>query len=888
MNPLFSYAMKSLRKNKARTIVTIIGILLSSSLITALATLGVSMYRYMQEGYIRENGDWHLGITGAAKADVEALLSELGPEVYLTAESLGYARVENADPDKPYLYIRQVTQEYYEHMPIRVTQGRLPQQEGEILLPESFRRAAGGEPSGIGVSSAQEEGGLKCGSGLTLEVGLRMLEGTVLWQHVPYGSSPDGVFRQGGPEETLLPLGTYSYTVTGFYEAGDGYGDRTPGYEALTWWDGVMERDGYNRCCLWFCLPKVTNNRFHEVYDRIRLAYGYDGSQLSVNLSLLGLYGVRMGSKGESAAVAAAALILLAVILAGSVMLIYNAFAISVGERTRQFGLLSSVGATERQIRGSVLWEAGMVSLAGVLPGIVIGVGLVAALLRMAGGTLAELLEFSIEPGLYVWPPALFCAAALAVLTVLVSALIPAGRATRVTAMEAIRQSRDISYAPGRSKAYGRTEALLGYEGVLALVYSNRNRRRYRITTLALFLSMVLFVSVNAFADYMTTMMQIEYKTSNYDVLVQLPSSAELTEDERRELVGILMGMEGVSSAVCPVYHTYHMPFEENRAHVTKEFGGILQRQAQTGRVSAAISTVDDETFLDFCREQGLDAAVFLNPEAPTVIVNNSFRAADPETGNTMLVEGLLEEDGRFYVDLDSDRYQREDYQERIVEFTAGCFVERLAPGCNDNWNLSILMPESMGESLGLRTPAGNALSYCLVTANHRRTAQEAEELMETKYPGGSVYDLAARQAGNRNLVLLVRFLANVFIVTVSLISMANVFSTISSSLKLRQKEFAMLKTVGMTDRGLGRMLNLECLLYGGKAVLLGLPVSLGICGAMYYYFHKDVIFAFYLPVQSILIAAGSIFGVVFVTMLYTMGRMRDGNVIDVLKQESF
>ena len=121
----------------------------------------------------------------------------------------------------------------------------------------------------------------------------------------------------------------------------------------------------------------------------------------------------------------------------------------------------------------------------------------------------------------------------------------------------------------------------------------------------------------------------------------------------------------------------------------------------------------------------------------------------------------------------------------------------------------------------------------------------------------------------------------------IAMISMANVFSTVSGNLKLRQKEFAMLKTVGMTQQGLRRMMNMECLMYGGKAVLFGLPVSV-LAAVMYYYLRKDVIFGFCLPVRSIMAAIGSIFGVVFATMLYTVGRMKKENVIDVLKQENF
>ncbi|MDE7299818.1 MAG: ABC transporter permease [Lachnospiraceae bacterium] len=877
MSPLLSYAGKSLRKNRTRTIVTILGIMMSAALIVALATLGTSLYRYMQEGYIYENGDWHLGITNGTGQDVQAIRMEPDTENAVLAKSIGYARIEGAAHDKPYLYLQGVEQKYYEHMGVHLTEGRLPEGEGELLLPESFRRAV--------------DGGCQTGSVMALEVGLRQKDGQVLWQHVSYGTNAEGFSSAEDREEVLRQLQSLSYTVVGFYEAtntgiGAASGDM-PGYTALTWWNGEVVEDGCNRFSVWFQIPGVGNNKFHGVYDKLRLMYDYNGRQLSVNLGLLSLYGVRISATGESTAVIAVVVILLFIILVGSVMLIYNAFAISVGERTKQFGLLSSIGATRKQIRGSVLYEAAIVGGIGTFLGVFAGIAIVAAVLKAAGTMVAELMEFSVKPHLYVWLPAVLLAVLVAILTVLVSAWIPAKRATKVTAIEAIRQSREFHYSGKQKKVPRLVEALFGYEGTLAVIYSGRNRKRYRVTTVALFLSMVLFVSINAFSSYMMTVVQAEYKASNYDVLVQILPEKRLSEEERQELAEILRGQTGVESVVQPTYIGCRMPLEENESHVTREFRESLEDAVGKNKSSVGISVVDDESFSAFCREHGLEEERFLDTENLTVIVNNSFKAIDRKSGNTKLIEGLLEEDGRFYVDLASNFYM-EDYKANIVEFTAGYYAESLAAGCNDNWNLSVMLPESVAKELGLKETADSSLTFCLNTANHRKTTEELKELLGAKYPDSTVYDQAERQAGDRNLIFLLKLLANGFIIMIAVISMANVFSTISSGLKLRQKEFAMLKTVGMTQGGLQRMMNLECLLYGGKAVLFGLPASVLVAAVMYYFFRKDVIFDFYLPVQSILIAIGSIFGVVFVTMLYTIGRMKKENVIDVLKQENF
>lgn len=877
MNPLLSYAVKSLRKNRTRTIVTIIGIMMSAALTVALATFGTSLYHYAMEGYSDKSGDWHLGIVNGPKQDVEQLRTKDGTENAVLAKSIGYAKANTADPNRPYLYLQGVGPAYYDHMPVHLTEGRLPEREGELLLPENFR--------------GQSTENWMAGSPVTLEVGLRLTDGQALWQYIPYEMDGDGVSIHSGRTEVLQQLQEQSYTVVGFYEMSDGNSMASadaPGYTALTWWDGQMEEDGYNRYSLWFQISDVGNDSFHKIYDELRLVYHYNGLQLPVNLGLLSLYGVRISASGETTVAIVAAAVLLLIILVGSVMLIYNAFTISVGERTKQFGLLSSIGATRKQMRQSVLCEAAVVSVIGIPLGVCVGIACVALALKAAGETIAGMMEFSVEPHLYVWLPAVLMAMALAMLTVLVSASIPARRATKVTAIEAIRQNRDI-YNPGkRRKVPKLVERLFGYEGTLAILYSRRNRKRYRVATIALALSLILFVSISTFSSYMMTAIETEYKTTNYDVLVQFPSKENISEVEQRDIQERLRGLAGVDSVTRPIYLAYQMPLSENEGHVTEDFSAILADSAGTGRMSASISVVDDVSFLEFCHEYGLDEQLFLDSENLTVIVKNNFKTTDSKSGNTKLVEGLLEKDGTFYVDLASDHYYLENYQPDVVKFTAGYYAESLAPGCNDGWNLSIMVPERLAEALGLRDSSDNTLTYCLTTSNHRKAAEAAQDFLSAKYPDSSVYDLAEKQAGNRNMVFLLRLLSNGFMIMIAVISVANVFSTISSSLKLRRQEFAMLKTVGMTQRGLRYMMNLECLLYGGKAVLLGLPVSVLAAAVMYYFFRRDVIFSFHLPVGSILIAIGSIFGVVFITMLYTMGRMKKESVIDALKQDSF
>ena len=138
-----------------------------------------------------------------------------------------------------------------------------------------------------------------------------------------------------------------------------------------------------------------------------------------------------------------------------------------------------------------------------------------------------------------------------------------------------------------------------------------------------------------------------------------------------------------------------------------------------------------------------------------------------------------------------------------------------------------------------------------------------------------------------KNILLTVDIFSYGFIALITLIAAANVFNTVSTAFLLRRREFAVLSSVGMTPKEMNRMLSFECLLYGLKALLYGIPVSLLVTWEIYQVVKSSMDTSFYVPVFSIVIAVFSVFAVVFVTMLYARSRMRHENIIDSIRQES-
>ena len=198
---------------------------------------------------------------------------------------------------------------------------------------------------------------------------------------------------------------------------------------------------------------------------------------------------------------------LIALIVCGSALVIYNAFAISIGERKKQFGMFASVGATSAQIRRIVLIEAGVIAAIGIPLGILGAIAGVGILLKLTQGIVSQLI-IDAEQGmpLVVSPLVIGLTVLFSAATILLSAWIPARRASRVSPIDAIRQSGEIQEGkPLNLRTSPLIRRVFGFEGELALKSLKRDRKRYRTTVLSLMISIILFVAFNALMLYTNT-----------------------------------------------------------------------------------------------------------------------------------------------------------------------------------------------------------------------------------------------------------------------------------------------------------------------------------------------------------------------------------------------
>ena len=523
-------------------------------------------------------------------------------------------------------------------------------------------------------------------------------------------------------------------------------------------------------------------------------------------------------------------------------------------------------------------------------------------------------------------------AVGIAIVTVAISVWIPAKRATKVTALEAIRQSKDIRQSGREVRVSKLTWKLFGLEGALAKKYFRRNRRRYRATVVSLVLSLVLFISTNAFCLYLTQSVDRTAGVSNYDVYCNLEGA------DPEALYPELLQAKGVTGGIyfCEAWQTILVTKDQLDSSFLQfarqdngyfDLAEALQDDSFTDPLAINIWVyyIADESYRDFLTAQGLDPEPYLENPVPAVYNQGTGVLYQPTADggldrqtyvyqlladgvDTLVLRAEQSVEGYTYGGTGNWRYTAEG--EPVLDQATDYFYGESSGGdlyLPVKTQTIALGQEVTSLPMGIDEPEGAACYllypysaapeevraqtafYC-TSADHRATTQALETIMleHGAYTGaGQVEDVRESESSQRNLVTIINTFSYGFIVLISLIAVANVFNTMSTNVALRRREFAMLRSVGMTRGGINRMMNYECLLYGLRALAFGLPIS-GVMTVLIYRMVADTVTdTFQISWGAVAVAVCSIFVVVFATMLYAMNRIKKENPIDALKDEN-
>ena len=922
MNIMNRLAWRSLWKNRTRTIVTIIGIILSAAMFTAVATLGVSLLQYLVDITIYNTGDYFIRFDNATPEQVEAIesreeISQLG-----MTKTLGYVNVGTQEQNQSYI-LSAVDEDAFAMRPIHLESGRLPEKADEIAVPSHclwYLRAMGMKG--------------ELGEQLTLDVVPRY-EDEHYYEHMPEFPIED------------IPNFTRSYVIVGIMENESSRMSEW-GMEPMNF---ITFDDGTH--------PFHWARLFAKTADPMDAYALHDASLAticSVNAELLNYYGASKYTNLNEMIYTVCA-VLVVIILACSISLIYNAFSISLTERAKDFGLLSSVGATKKQLRRSVYFEALALSIIGVPIGIFCGYLGIALTLYLTGDLITGLLTGSVQSGVVFRAvpslPAFVCAGVVAVLTVLFSAWLPLKKAMKLDPIGAIRQNGD--YRVPKNLRGGRiSRSFFGVPGLMSAKYYAVSRRKYRTTVISLTLSVVIFLASAGFTGIITAMAKDTANNYNYDFSIQ---ASEEKYEEIRELDCVTdstLVWDGDYQGILTA-GAYTESYLDNR-HRIFESGAYVPQG-----LNLKVYFLEDDRFRSFALEQGIDPEPYFTTDTPTAIcirskstiyLDNEDGTFDRETltatvfselpasvdlHSTQLSSELIELIVSFGGGMDFSFSSHEEYL--VQTFTIhDAKIPAQYPTNADGTISFILIPQTRADgsqvidfhhfSLDTKTVGERLLTEenipLLPAVTIRDQAEELPfgvgsfstpsvlvlilpeavlfdestvslQVKTSDYAAMTAWlrsnleeyeyqDLLHSQMQSRNVVTMVNVFSYGFIILVSLICVCNVFNTISTNIALRRRDFGMLRSVGMQERQLRRMLGLECARYGVRSLLWGLPIGVGAGYGIYRLLDLGSGFPYRFPWLPISAAVAAVLVIVFITMFYAVSKLRKDNPIEAIR----
>lgn len=885
MQILNRLTIRNLKLNKRRTIVTIIGIILATALLTAVATMAVSLKESVTLRSKKVDGDFHLLLYDMTDKEKESVINNRQVESYYETHEVGYGVLDGCVNDsKPYVYIEALDSDTFEKAEINVTSGRLPEDDSEIVIS----------------SHIKTNGGVKynLGDKITFDIGDRTYNGKKLYQNDTYRE-----------DEQLEAKQTKTYKVVGICDRLP-YGEEprtAPGYSVITL--ANKADTSLNKSDIYL---RFNKKALKDRYDLTADILGVDKtlfnklnsgkledkeiqtlkSQLDkthsyyINNSLIkyeAFYDSSVAFVYNMAAV------VMVIIIITSAVCISNSFAISINQKTKQYGMLASIGATPRQIRKNVFFEAAFMGVIGIVAGIGGGLSASYILVVLSNKMLIDTFEMSI-----VYAPSLLgvlLSIVLAIVTIVLSALVPAIRASRMSPIMAINHSEDIKIKSKSLKTPKLIGKVWGEGGVLAYKNMKRNKRKYRVITISIALSVSTFIALYGFMSLLTESVN-RYANDKIDLRVYMSSYKSMSVDEANKKVSNIVNR--INNETNITDFTFARGFyaslkdEPKYSSDYKEVNKYEAGLAENNGYYISIISLGNEEYGKYIKKLGISKET---AQSGGILVDNTYQYIN--NGNDIkyfnIYDGYKAGDVLTYrIDtsnssksLDNSKSSDDTtlYDIRIVALSN----ER--PFGYDNAYTSygyLIVSDDYMNRIDTKNTDSTLLNI------NCDDPDKAQDILVNEFNIGQnyIFNAAQERRNDEKLILTIKIFLYGFIAVVSLIGITNIFNTVTTGMELRGKEFAMLQSIGMTKREFDKMIRMESVFYGSKALIIGV-VSGTLLSYVIYISAGESQLRYVFPLPAIVIAVIVVIILLLGIMKYSIAQIRKQNIIETIRNEN-
>lgn len=888
MKVLNKLTIKNLELNKKRTIVTVIGIMLSVALITAVASMYSSLIASLIKYEVAQKGHFHVVYYDVPSQEIETFRNNRQIQSLYLTQNIGYAKLENSKNDyKPYAYVKAFTKESLENLSVKLVDGRLPENNNEILIPTHLK------------TNGRVE--LNIGEEITLDIGRRVdtEDGVELNQSNPlhlYDVDDESYEELGFSsvlEEKIVDTTTKTYKIVGIIErpASNIESYSAPGYTFITYLDdsnvtGKMDifaeytkkgsKNYLNvtanildvdeeafRILNTEEVFKLTQDEVSKLYDRLgEIKYDY-----AVNDYLIMLENNPIKAAGIGGLETVIAIVCVIIVIT-SVFCIKNSFDISITEKTKQYGMLRSVGATKKQIRKNVFYEATILGAIGIPLGIVAGILASVILVYVVNIFLASGIGVELEFVFKFSIIAIILAIILGIVTIYLSAIRSAFRASKVSPIESIRNSANIKIKAKKIKGSKIINKLFGIGGQISYKNLKRNKKKYRTTVISIIVSVAVFIALTGFMNSAFYALEDELNLFDYNLTVLVNEKEGF--DKAIETT-TLAGIKDYSIYRDDVYNIPNVKYNTEYLLKTRKTDTVKDNS-----FVLTIASIGEEQYNKYIKSLGLkyedvkDKAILFDD------IEFNFCAQGGRVESSKMRQFA---------------YKRGDViegniEDKDVNLEIAYVANELPFGLSDHDYMSmIIVSDELFDSIA----KSNNMTIYYDTENANKLQDEVEEMLAEVSCSINNVDEEARIMNN--MFILIGIFLYGFIIVISLIGITNIFNTITTNMELRRQEFAMLKSIGMTKKEFSRMIRLESIFMGVKSLLFGLPIGMILAALIAFFLSegniKSLGIKYLIPFNGIIISVIAVFLLITCIMGYSMSKINKQNIIETIRNEN-
>lgn len=947
MNLMKTLTLKNLKLNRKRTIVTIVGIILATALLSALVTL-VSSFQYSIIEYQKQkDGDFHVKFSGVKMSELSEFKNNRNIESTFETMGMGFAKLDGCkNEDKPYAYVMATDEAGFEKGCFNLIEGRMAKNEDEIVIPRHLR------------TNGRID--IKVGDEITLDIGKRYDSSTesVIWENIAYEHEA----------ETLTDTMTKQYKVVGIMER-PGYGMEdysAAGYTFVTYSNELAAIDNgtkseeseadttltvYSRYT-----QKALRNKDAVTADIIgvdeKLFEKANNSSVEMSAEESDRYFKEMENAkydiyinrylisyecvfpidGTFKALFTVATVVALIIILTSVYCIKNSFNISITEKIRQYGMLASVGATRRQIKSSVKTEAAMLGVVGIPVGTMSGILASLILVKVVNALSAGWLN--VDLSFHTSLPALILAVILSIATIYFSATGSARRAAKVTPLEAIRNTKEIKIKSAKLKTPAIIGRIWGIGGVISYKNIKRNNKKYRTTVTSIVICSVTFIVISYFMSMAFSVVGMSYAAADYNIGINMSCKKDIDIEKFSKL---LSGIEGAEDYLVGAGYD----FDVDKPKYTKEYGEYCRQlydDSEDVSQMFLITVLDDKSYDKYASDAGIKnaaaGAILVNKCTFDVYNENSskyvkkemelykYKAGDTiecgynvyddassddnaaegdtesSTDDNNAVEGGTEistEDNSGYVDEETIN----NGVRKTVDVTIAGVTDKVPIGYKGYSNTLLFMNQKGFESLWGDGKNGNEIKPGYASYSAYVVAENADEYQDTfeketegnpEYSQISFYvsNLDKQMRDEKSLFTLLGVFAYGLIVVIALIGITNIINTLSTGMELRSREFATLRSIGMTNKQFVGMVRLESVFISVKALVIGVPLGILISYLLCVMMNRmDDAIIYEPPYKAIILCIVVVIMLIYAIMKLSMTKLRHNNIIETIKNEN-